>query len=124
MKSENVYKIDNNGNYVPIGLDCDYLPDGIWYVRHHDHVHSISNIKYLEGLFKLSDTTDFPDIKQICSLQEYADFILDSKEFKDLILNERGYTLNELVSLCVSQVFKKNKSLKSRRRKKSVNRSS
>lgn len=113
--TDNVYKKNKNGTYTPIGLLTDYLPDGIWYVRHHEHCHSTTNINYLEGLYKLADSSDFKDIKQICSLQEYADFILDSQEFRDLTSNPKGYTLNELVALCVSQVFKKNKSRKKRR---------
>ena len=118
MKNENVYKKDINGNYVPFGLEYDYLPDGIWYVRHHEGCNSISNVGYLEGLYKLSDADDFIDIKQLCSLQEYVDFILDSDEFKNMLNNEKGYTLNELISLCVSQVFKKNNKNKIKRRKR------
>ena len=113
---ENVYIKDKNGVFTPIGLTHDYLPDGIWYVRHHDSIHSNTNVRYLEGLYKLADQSDFKDIKQICSLQEYSDFILDSQEFKDLINNQKGYTLNELVSLCVSQVFKKNKNKRKKKR--------
>ncbi len=103
----NVYKKNKDGTYTPIGLTHNYLPDGIWYVRHHSGCTSISNISYLEGLYKLASPNDFIDIKQICSLQEYSDFIMDSQEFKDAL--ENGYTLNELVSICVSMIFKKNK---------------
>lgn len=110
--NENVYRKDDNGCYVPIGLNCDYLPDGIWYVRHHEGCHSISNVPYLEGLYKLASRDDFDDIKQLCSLQDYTDYILDSQEFRDTLDNPKGYTLNELVSLCVSLVFKKNNDIK------------
>ena len=30
----------DNGRYVPVGIYCGddrWLPDGIWYVRHHDN---------------------------------------------------------------------------------------
>ena len=113
-EENNVYRKDKNGDYIPFGLKYDenYLPDGIWYVRHHNVFHSTANIQYLEGLYKLSSPDDFKDIRQICSLQEYTDFILDSNEFRELMNNERGYTLNELVSLCVGLVFKKNKQKK------------
>ena len=114
--NENVYKKNKHGTYTPIGLSCDYLPDGIWYVRHHEGCHSTTNVGYLEGLYKLGDQDSFKDITQICSLQEYTDFILDSQEFRDLMNNPKGYTLNELVSLCVSQVFKKNKNKRKKKR--------
>jgi hypothetical protein len=115
--TDNVYKKDKNGKYVPFGLryDENYLPDGIWYVRHHEGCHSMSNVPYLEGLYKLASPEDFGDIKQLCSLQEYSDFIMDSQEFRDLIDDPKGYTISELVSLCVGLVFKKNKSKKKKK---------
>lgn len=106
---ENVYKKNKNGTYTPIGLTCDYLPDGIWYVRHHDGCTSISNVGYLEGLYKLGDPSEFKDIVQMCSLQEYTDYILNSQELRDILDNKKGYTINEFVTACVSLVFKKNK---------------
>ena len=117
MKNENVYIKNKNGHYTPIGLNYDYLPDGIWYVRHHEGCNSRSNVKYLEGLYKLASNDDFEDIKQLCSLEDYNDYILDSQEFRDLMNNPKGYTLNELVSLCVSLVFKKNNDIKYKKRK-------
>lgn len=114
--SENIYRKTKSGKYEPIGLSYDYLPDGIWFIRHHDHCISRTNVSYLEGLYKLFDIDDLKDIKQLCSLQEYTDFILDSDELHDIIDNEKGYTINELVSMCVSLVFKKNK-IRKRKRK-------
>jgi len=113
-EENNVYRKDKNGDYIPFGLKYNenYLPDGIWYVRHHNGCHSTASVQYLEGLYKLSSPDDFKDVRQICSLQEYTDFILDSNEFRELMNNGRGYTLNELVSLCVGLVFKKNKQKK------------
>lgn len=108
MKDENVYRKNKAGRYEPIGLETDYLPDGIWYVRHHEGYHSVSNVSYLEGLYKLASPDDFKDIKQICSLQEYTDFILDSQEMRDLMNSKIGYTMNEFVAMCVSLVFRKN----------------
>ena len=40
MKDNNVYRKMDNGRYVPVGVYCgddQWLPDGIWYVRHHDN---------------------------------------------------------------------------------------
>lgn len=116
MKDDNVYIKNDNGVFEPIGIKYDYLPDGIWYVRHHNGFHSRTNVGYLEGLYKLGGDI-FNDIPQLCSFQDYTDYILDSKEFNDILNNKKGYSLVELVSACVGLVFKKNKNIRTRRKK-------
>lgn len=108
MKDQNVYYKDDNGNYIPFGLryDENYLPDGIWYVRHHEGCKSISNVNYLSGLLKLADPEEFNNALEIGLLTDEIDYILRSKEMGELL--GRSYTINELVSLCVGLLYKKN----------------
>ena len=108
--NENVYLKDKNGSFIPIGLGYKYLPDGIWYVRHHEGCNSVTSLPYLEGLYKLSDPENFKDINKICSIKEYTDFIFSNDEFRNLL--NSNYTLEELISLCVCLVFKKNENKK------------
>lgn len=115
--SENVYRKNKNGVYEPFGLSYDYLPDGIWFVRHHEGCTSISNIPHLEGIYRIASKDEFKDIIQLCSLQDYTDYILDSQELRDILNNQKGYTISELVGLCVSLVFKKNQNSKIKHKK-------
>ena len=36
---DNVYYKDSDGNFKPFGINLgkNYIPDGIWYVRHTEH---------------------------------------------------------------------------------------
>lgn len=116
MKFQNVYIKQDNGRYRPFGLRYgeDYLQDGIWYVRHGEHSFGITNVDhYLEGLFRIGDRQEPIDIPQLCSEQEYVDYILDSEAFKKLMSN--GYSWIELISKVVALILEKNKEIKNKK---------
>ena len=109
-KDNNIY-VHENGRYKPIGLDIGHfdINDGIWYVRHHDHCKSITNVNYISGLFKIGDSREI-SVPQLAGLQDYCDYIENSDEWKE-ILNKGSYTLEEIVHLCVKKVFDKSKEI-------------
>ena len=65
---------------------------------------------YLLGLYKLYDVKDL-SISEICSLQDYSDYIFSSDEFNKLTTNERGFSYQELVSCIISLIFKRNREI-------------
>lgn len=115
MKDQNVYRKLDNGRYQPYGVcyEPDNLPDGIWYVRHHEYSREMSNIKYLQGLFKVGDSEQV-NIPQLCGLADYADEILRSEEFSTLM--GKGYSVQDIVTLTVSKVFEINKRIEEKKR--------
>jgi len=111
---DNVY-IKRGNKYIPFGRKCDenYLPDGIWYVRHDEHSRHCSSVDhYLSGLFKVGDAPQgFIDVPKLCKLATYTDYILSSPEFKKI--QEKGYySCLELVSMVVALVVNLNKKIK------------
>ena len=108
MKDDNIYIKKDNGRYDAIGLrHVEWLPDGIWYVRHKGYSTGRTNCRYLEGLHKVgnAEIVDFP---KLCGLHEYTEYILESDAFKEF--EKKGsYTLMELTSKIVSLVFELNK---------------
>lgn len=109
---DNVYYKDSDGNFKPFGINLrnNYIPDGIWYVRHTEHCSHTTNVDYLLGLYKLYDVKDI-SISEICSLQDYSDYIFSSDEFNKLTTNEHGFSYQELVSCIISLIFKRNREI-------------
>lgn len=108
----NVYYKDNNGRYKPFGVRIgeNYIPDGIYYIRHTEFSKSTTNVdRYLSGIFKVGDS-EVIDCPKLCRMQDYVDYILQSKELKE-IENKRSYTLYELIAKIVALVFNYNKKL-------------
>ena len=111
MKDNNIYIKKDNGRYVPYGIAVneDYLFDGIWYVRHNDYSRSITNAdKYLPSLFKLGDKPEKIDIPKLCAMNDYVNYVLESKEFKELCDNGK-FSFNDLTSKIVALVIDLNK---------------
>lgn len=112
---DNVY-IKRGGKYVPFGLRCheQYLPDGIWYVRHYDHSYGQTNVDhYLSGLYKVGDLPEFVDVPKLCSIHSYVEYVMNSPEFKE-IMNKGSYSFQELVSKITALILKLNKTLKAK----------
>ena len=108
-----IYVREKNGRYRPFGMrfNENYLPDGIWYIRHKEYSLGTTNVDhYLSGVFKLGDAQEPINIPELCAKQEYVDYILNSKEFKDA--TEKGISLYDLVSKLVALILEKNKELK------------
>ena len=86
MKDNNVYRKMDNGRYVPVGIYCGdgrWLPDGIWYVRHHTHSWSMSNGSYLQGIFEIPRKEPI-DMSAICDMKDLVDEIMSSEEFRNI----------------------------------------
>ena len=109
---DNVY-IKRGRKYIPIGLSChNYIPDGIWYVRHFDNSYGHTNVDhYLSGLYKVGDVPEYPDIPQLCGLHSYVEYVLNSPEFKQ-IMDSGTYSWQVLVSKITALIFRLNKILK------------
>lgn len=110
---DNVY-IKRGRKYIPFGLRYSeqYLPDGIWYVRHYDHSLGTANADhYLRGIFKVGDAPEIVDIPRLCSMHTYVDYVLQSKEFKELMANEKGVSLLDLTAKITALVVTLNDSI-------------
>ena len=82
---DNIYKKNPDGTYSAVGIDVDreYLTDGIWYVRHHDHSWRMSNGSYLQGVFEIPRKEPI-DMSAICDMEDLADEIVESEEFRNI----------------------------------------
>jgi len=123
MKDNNVYYKDGN-RYKPFGLryDEDYLPDGIWYVRHTDHSYGYTNVDhYLQGLYKVGDAPDMVDIPMLCSMHSYTEYVMNSPEFSE-IMDSGSYSFAQLTSKIVALVLKLNKTLKDKEKEQNGSR--
>lgn len=113
MRNENVYRKGDNGRYIPFGICCepDNMPDGIWYVRHKNYSRGMTSISYLEGLFKVGDAK-YIDVTEICGMEDLCDYIIDSPEFREVINCSKGYSINDLVHVCVKKLVDRAKEQK------------
>lgn len=112
---DNVY-IKRGRKYIPIGLSChNYIPDGIWYVRHFDSSYGQTNVDhYLQGLYKVGDIPNYIDIPQLCSIHSYVEYVMNSAEFKELMEEEKGASLQQIVSKITALIVNLNKTLKAK----------
>lgn len=108
IKDDNVYLKNDKGRYVPYGVCChpEYLPDGIWYVRHTDYGRSTISVKYLEGLFRVGDAKPV-DLTELCGMENLCEYITGSKEFKELMNSKTGFSPNDVVHICVKKLVEK-----------------
>lgn len=113
MKNDNIYMKGDNGRYIPFGVcyQPNYLPDGIWYVRHHDHGWASTAVSYMQGLFKVGDAKEL-DITELCGMEDLCDYIMSSKEYIDTISNSKGYSINDIIHVCVQKLVDKAKEQK------------
>ena len=110
---DNVY-FKRGKKYVPFGLryDQNYLPDGIWYVRHYDHSFGHTNINhYLSGLYKVGEAPKCIDIPKLCSMHTYTEYVMASPEFRE-IMDKGYYSFQEITAKIVALVIKLNETLK------------
>ena len=111
---DNVY-IKVGKKYIPFGrrYNENYLPDGIWFVRHSDTSSNCTNADhYMQGLYKVGDSPGFVDIPKLCSMHSYTEYVISSPEFKEL-MNKGSYSFYELTAKIVALVIKLNETLKS-----------
>lgn len=111
----NVY-IKRGKKYVPFGrrYDEQYLPDGIWFVRHDEKSFGAANVDhYLSGLYKVGDKPGYIDVPQLCSIHSYVEYVMASPEFRE-IMDKGSYSFQELVSKITALILKLNKTLKAR----------
>ena len=118
-KDDNVY-IKQGGRYKPFGLryNLNYLPDGIWYVRHYDHSYGQTNVDhYLSGLYKVGDAPEYIDIPKLCSIHSYTEYVMASPEFKK-IMESHQYSFLELTAKITALVVNLNERIKNDDRKR------
>ena len=112
---DNVY-IKRGKKYVPFGrrYDEQYLPDGIWFVRHDEKSFGTTNVDhYLSGLYKVGDKPEYIDVPQLCSIHSYVEYVMASPEFRE-IMDKESYSFQELVSKITALILKLNKTIKAR----------
>jgi hypothetical protein len=110
---DNIY-FKQGKKYIPFGLryDQNYLPDGIWYVRHFDHSYGHTNVDhYLSGMYKVGEIPDYIDIPKLCSIHSYTEYVMASPEFRKIV-DSGSYSLMELTAKIVALVVKLNATLK------------
>jgi hypothetical protein len=111
--NNNVY-IKRGRKYIPFGSRYDerYLPDGIWFVHHNEYSHGHTNVDhYLEGLFRVGDSPKVIDVPKLCSMKKYVDYVLESKEMRD-IMDSGRFSYLELVSKITALVVELNEKVK------------
>lgn len=100
---ENVYYKNDKGRYIPIGLQViDYLPDGIWYVRHKKHSHAKTNMKYLEGLHRIAGAKDL-SFDVIAGVEDIVSKISESSEIRSL--TSKPCSLMDIIRAVVIQTI-------------------
>ena len=109
MKSAGNVYIKVGNKYKPLGITYDYLPDGIWYIRHTENSHKSTRSDYLEGIYKVGERPNPIDIPQLCRIEDYVEYVLESKEFNNIINNDRGLSFRELAGKIVYLVLELNK---------------
>lgn len=105
MKDNNVYVRKDNGRYEAFGVQVnrEYLPDGIYYVRHHQYGRTTTSVPYMAGLFRIGDAKKI-DIPTICGLEDVVDAITESQEYRDL-MGKGGYSMMDIIHLCVKKMY-------------------
>lgn len=122
-RDDNVYYKEGR-KYRPFGMRYgeNYLPDGIWYVRHTDHSYGVTNVDhYLRGLYKVGDGPEFLDIPRLCSMHSYTEYVMASPEFKEL-MSKGSYSFMELTAKIVALVVRLNKTLKDKEKQQNGSR--
>lgn len=110
---DNVY-IKRGNRYTPFGLRYNeqYLPDGIWLIRHYDHSFGGTNVDhYLSGLYKVGEIPEMIDIPKLCSIHTYVEYVMASPEFKK-IMNSHQFSFLELTAKITALVVNLNEKIK------------
>lgn len=112
MKDNNVYYKKDNGRYEPFGIYgmYDYLPDGIWYVKHGSHSRSITSFSYLENIYKVGDAKQI-DIPEICGMANLAQEVMENDSMQEL-LAETFTSYQDVIAKTISILVQKSKKLK------------
>lgn len=102
---ENVYVKDGK-RYRALGLSgrFDYLPDGIYFIRHRSDGKHTTSVPYIEGLFKIADPEKI-SMATVCGMQDVCDAIEESQEWKEMLRDKTGFSLDQVVHLCVKKLF-------------------
>lgn len=115
IMDDNIY-IKEGKRYKPFGLriNQNYLPDGIWYVRHYEHSYGVTNVDhYIQGLYKVGNVPNYVDIPKLCSIHSYVEYVMSSPEFRK-IMDSGGYSFSELTAKITALVIQLNEKLKAK----------
>lgn len=115
-RDDNIYVKMANGRYRPYGVRYEepYMLDGVWYVRHHENSVSTTNVDYMCGLYRVGDKPQKLDIQKVCAMEDYKDYVLNSKEIKE-IMDNGCYSWNELVAKITALVVDLNEKYQKRK---------
>lgn len=99
---DNVYRKLPNGRYQPFGVygDFDYLPDGLWYIRHSEYSKATTSVSYLAELFKVGDSK-YIDIQELAGMQDLVEKVTHSSEYMEATNREKGFCAQDIVSVTV-----------------------
>lgn len=105
MLDQNYYRKNDNGRYEACGVRIprDYLPDGIWLVRHHNNSRSKINLDLIQGAYRLGESEKI-DFKTIAGLEDLTQEILNSQEFLEVA--EKGISLADLIRFVIGKLYK------------------
>lgn len=106
MRDENVYRKDENGEFIPFGVRTgqNYLPDGIWYVHHTEYSHGWTDMRYIQGLQRIGNA-EIPELPKIAGIYSMAEKIGHSKKVQDTFFSDKGHTLTELINVILSELY-------------------
>lgn len=110
-KKDTNFYIKQGRRYKAIGefFPDNALGDGIWYVRHHSNGKAITNLDYIQGIYKVGDSKQI-DLPLLCGMQDLTDYVMRSYEFTEL--TNKGYSMYELVGKIIALIYKKQNELK------------
>lgn len=112
MNESNVYIKKANGRYEAIGVtNSDWLPDGIYYIRHTESGRATTSVPYLESVFRITDPKKI-SMRTVCGLEDMVDYIQSSPEYREM-LSKGYYTAHDLIHLCVRKMYDKSQEYQS-----------
>lgn len=92
--------------YVPVGVYERELPTGIYFVDVRKNTKSTSSCSYLGELYKIGDPKVI-DLTEICGMQQLAEKVMETKEFRELISNR--CSISEIVAKVIAIINSFNK---------------
>ena len=107
IEDNNVYYRSSSGRYFPFGLRVEnYLPDGVYYVRHKPSCTSTTNVQYLAELFHMNRPNKPIEIDKVCALEDAVEYVQDHEEYRNLI-NKGSYCLQDIIHIITKLLFEK-----------------
>lgn len=111
VEDNNVYYRNTAGRYVPIGVRTtdEYMTDGIWRVKHHEHSKQTTRMDYLAGCYKILNpkTINLKELSIIDGLENIYDEIIKSDAYNEILGNKQGYYPSDLIRMTLMYIYQK-----------------